>query len=296
MTIPLTIIGPERSSDLVLPADVPVAVLIPEIATLTGSTSTRLTWLTGRELEPSLSLADNGVSGGALLLDRADDAYDFDVDDIADVLSEQSDDRLVHEVDATAIMLALVAALLGGLAIYLRSGTVALMSLAAVIGWTLLPRLVLRGYGLAATTDPTEPGVGDRVRSAHRATMRIGRGLATCVLAGGIALVCTGTPVGVLAGWLLMLSVTFRVACRDRPGSIAVLTAAAIALVSCIQVGDVVQLLAGIVGGLIVAGVLGHAGRTPFVRVLQQYAEHVVTFIVPIMLLAASGLPPALPT
>ena len=297
MTIPLTIVGPERSTDVVLPAHIPLAVLSQELAALTGHPSTRLLSLTGRELDPALGLLDNGVAGGALLLAGTDNGSAPMIDDITDAAVPYGATDPAHRIEAQEVALALVVALLAGWTVHLGAiAPVAMLALAMILGWAVLPRLVLRCYGITAATDPRDAAVGARVRAAHRAMLHAGRVLAAGTLAGGVALVAHASVLTVLAGWLLLLTVSFRAAGHDRAVAIGVLAGVAAALVTGAQHGTAASLGAVLVGGLVVAGSLGSARYRASAQVLRQYAERVVTLVLPVTLLAAAGLLPPLPT
>ncbi|MBV9013016.1 MAG: type VII secretion integral membrane protein EccD [Pseudonocardiales bacterium] len=93
----VTLLAPRCRADLVLPAEEPVGVLLPEILTLVGLGPTgsprgyQMSTLTGRVLEPSVSLRAAGVADGALLrVDPLSEAPPAAV--LTDVSDELADD------------------------------------------------------------------------------------------------------------------------------------------------------------------------------------------------------------
>lgn len=293
--IPLTIVGPERSTDLVLPAHVPIALLNHELADLVGYPVRQLATVAGRALDPSLGLADNGVAGGALLLVRTADHQVPVVDDIVDAVAPHAgatSDRL----DPGSVGLALLAAVIASCAISLGSVALsAMLCCIALLGWVLLPRAALWIFRLDADANPAQPGSRERISVAQSGALHGGRALAACALGGGVALAHDAGTIGVAAGWLVLLSVTFRTAGRERQAPLIALTA----IVAAIVIGSArdgwIPLLVALGGAVIAGCLLCSAGTRPGGRVLRQCGERVVAFAAPITLLAASGVLPAVP-
>ena len=69
----VTLVGPRRRADLVLPSDEPLGALLPEIVAMLGMgppgqpRGYQLSMLGGRVLEPTANLRGAGVTDGALL-------------------------------------------------------------------------------------------------------------------------------------------------------------------------------------------------------------------------------------
>jgi type VII secretion integral membrane protein EccD len=94
----VTLVGPRRRVDLVLPADEPVGVLLPDIVTMLGPGSRspdpgahQLTMVDGTVLGPAATLRGAGVPDGALIhLDRLTEAPPAPT--VLDVTDEVADD------------------------------------------------------------------------------------------------------------------------------------------------------------------------------------------------------------
>src|SRR5215472_987175 len=100
----IAIAGPERRADLILPANVPLADLVPDIAQILGVAigpdqairQPRLYTPIGTALNPDQSLAEQGVNDGALLLlrDAAESPPPPVVEDLAETVAGAVDGRL----------------------------------------------------------------------------------------------------------------------------------------------------------------------------------------------------------
>lgn len=144
----VTLLAPRCRADLVLPAEEPVGVLLPEILILVGLGPTgsphgyQLSTLTGRVLEPSVSLRAAGVADGALLrVDPLTEAPPAAV--LTDVSDELADDLSRRRgrwgtvarqwtVTVTVTLAALLAALLA--APHLPAAALTLVGLLLLLG------------------------------------------------------------------------------------------------------------------------------------------------------------------
>jgi type VII secretion integral membrane protein EccD len=123
----VTLVGPRRRADLVLPSEEPMGILLPEIVTLMGMGPAehprgyQVSMLDGRVLEPTASLRAAGVADGALLrvypLTEAPPAAILnDVsDELADDLSRRRGRWTAPARQWTATVTVTAAALLAGL-------------------------------------------------------------------------------------------------------------------------------------------------------------------------------------
>ena len=112
----IAIAGPERRADLVLPANVPLADLMPDIAQILGVAigpdqavrQPRLYTPIGTALNPDQSLAEQGVNDGALLLlrDAAEAPPPPVVEDLAETVAGVVDGRLDRWAGASGRQLA----------------------------------------------------------------------------------------------------------------------------------------------------------------------------------------------
>lgn len=293
MTIPLTVVGPQSSTDLVLPARVPIAVLEPELGRLTGHPCPRLATAGGRVLDTSIGLYDNGVTAGAVLVATDREARAPVVDDVV-TLATLEPDACDHPGQRGAALALAVAAVVGFAAFARSPQPLAIGCLVTVLGWTALPRLALRIFRVDSSSNPADPGMSERVRSARSLTAGLGRLLAAGTLGGSAALAMLPGLVYVAAGWLGLLAVVFRIADRDRVLTMAAVAAVSGVLVHSIQVDEIARLCVAAAGATIVASVLGgvrgRGARAPFIRVLGKTAQRVVSALLPTALLVAAGL------
>lgn len=312
MTIPLTVVAPDGAVDLVLPAQVPVAVLHNELAALVGHVPARLSTPGGRVLDPARGLAENGVGGGALLL-LTPAATEPVVDDLADAVAPGADAAGTGDVRATGpggeraapnaapgpaaplsarwAGLTLTAAWLGHAGTALRPAAVAAAVLVVLGARAVLPRLVLRLYRLQPGTDPAGPGVLARVQAARTATARLDAGLAVCALGGGTAL-ASGGAAGAVAGGLLLLAVALRTGSRDPAVGATTLTALALAAFTASGPG---QPILAALGPVVVGALLTGPASPPALQVLRQRGERFVAVTLPATLLLAGGMLPVPP-
>ena len=173
-SVRVTVTCGSRRVDLVLPAAIPVAELVPELVCLTKAPTPpaswyRLTTLTGVELTPEVGLAAHGVVDGSVLLLSATAptpprVYDDPAESMAEAVHRAIPARSPSPghgrlVAAAPVVLAGAALLSGDAALpgpphreVVAIGAVGLV-LAVVAGY-LLPRLALATSGLLA--DPAE--------------------------------------------------------------------------------------------------------------------------------------------
>lgn len=217
----VTLVGPRRRVDLVLPSDEPLGALLPEIVAMVGMGPAgqprgyQLSMLGGRVLEPTADLRGAGVTDGAQLwVDPLTEAPPAAI--VHDVSDEVSDDlgrrrgRWGDEprrwtATATVAAAALLAALLAGpalpvVALAVAGGVLLVAGTAVAMLGTVAPgvAVLLAGATVLLTTVPawTASGPG-RVALAVL-------GVALTILALGLA--TTNRRVGLFgAGALLVL-------------------------------------------------------------------------------------------
>ncbi|WP_134322892.1 EsaB/YukD family protein [Cumulibacter soli] len=296
MTIPLTVVGAEQSNDLVLPKHLPLAVLSDDLSEISGLPVTELHTVSGRKLDLSLSLHENGIAAGAIVLVSNPATTLIATDDVADVV--QADPRPGSPLDRRGVALTCAVALLIAIGDAQASQPVlAVGCLAAVVGWALLPRLVLRMRGLSAANDPTDGRVRDRVVAAHTLTGWGGRVLAVVVLAMAVALTMHVDPAAVITGWLMLVWACLRSTGNDPILALPMLAAVAIATATGLAVvfdseGVVIPAIATSLGTMMSGWALAPNVSRPFTRVLREQALRIATVLTPAGLLLASGLLP----
>jgi type VII secretion integral membrane protein EccD len=99
----ITIVGPDRRADVVLPANVPLADLVPDVAEILGVAigpdqavlEPRLYTMLGPALNPDQTLAEQGIKDGALLLlrDAAEPPPPPVMEDLVETVATVLDDR-----------------------------------------------------------------------------------------------------------------------------------------------------------------------------------------------------------
>lgn len=293
MTIAVTLlIGPSDSVDLVLPAHVPVALLMPELIVVTPGPVHQLTAATGRPLDPTLSLADNGVRGGAILLTTSADQPAPVVDDLAQLATDDADGEEHPRPDPRGILLGIGVCMTAGLVLRLGFSAVApWLCLGSMLGWGLAPRLVLRAYRLDASSDPASAGIRARLDAARNAMRWISHWLIACASSGAVVLVHGGSS-SVLAGWLVLGAVSSRVAESGAVDAIAAVAAIGAAVVACVPQGDWVQVTAAAAGVVVTGWLLCRDDSGPLGRLVRQAGDRAITLTTPIALLAAAGMVP----
>ena len=217
----VTLVGPRRHADLVLPSDEPLGALLPEIVAMVGMGPAgqprgyQLSMLGGRVLEPTANLRGAGVTDGAQLwVDPLTEAPPAAI--VHDVSDEVSDDlgrrrgRWGDEprrwtATATVAAAALLAALLAGpalpvVALAVAGGVLLVAGTTVAMLGTVAPgvAVLLAGATVLLTTVPawTASGPG-------RAALAV-LGVALTILALGLA--TTNRRAGLFgAGVLLVL-------------------------------------------------------------------------------------------
>ncbi|MFV0533158.1 MAG: hypothetical protein ACK5MR_05840 [Cumulibacter sp.] len=296
MTIALTIVGAEQSNDLVLPKHLPLAVLSDDLSEISGLPVTELHTVSGRSLDLSLSLHENGIAAGAIVLVGNPATGPIATDDAADVV--HTDPHPGSPLDRGGVALTCAVALLIAVGnVQAPQPVLAVGCLCAVIGWALLPRLVLRSRGISAANDPTDARVRDRLIAAHSLTAWVGRALAVTVLATAGALTMRADPAAIIAGWLMLVWV-----CGHSAGDDPILTPpmlAAIAVAATTGLAGVldsqsgaIPVIATSVGTIMASWALVPNVSRPFSRVLREHALRIATLLAPAGLLLSSGLLP----
>lgn len=224
----VTLVGPHRRADLVLPSDEPVGMLLPEIVAMIGSgpavapRAYQLSMLDGRVLEPVATLRGAGVTDGTLI--RVHPVTEAPpapiVHDVSDEIADDLADRpgrwrgVARRWTATATVVA-AAALAASLAAP-HLNPVVLVSAGAV--------LLAAGTAVAVLGNP-RPGVAVLLGGAATALVAVpwvtsdwaGRG-ALWALGAGFTVLATGLATGnnraglfgagsvvvLLAGWIAM--------------------------------------------------------------------------------------------
>jgi type VII secretion integral membrane protein EccD len=196
----VTLIAPRCRADLVLPAEEPVGVLLPELLILVGLGPAgsphgyQMSTLTGRVLEPSVSLRGAGVADGALLrVDPVTEAPPAAVltdvsDELADDLSRRRGRWGEPARQRTATVIVTLAALLAALLAAPHLPAAAL---------TLLGLLLLLAGAMIAPFGPPALGV---------ATLLAGSAIAMAVVPSW-----TGSWPGRCALWTLGAALTVLV-------------------------------------------------------------------------------------
>jgi len=200
----VTLVGPRRRADLVLPSDEPLGALLPEIVAMVGMGPTgeprsyQLSMLGGRVLEPTANLRGAGVTDGAQvwvdpLTEAPPAAIVHDVsDEVSDDLGRRrgrwGDEPRRWAATATVAAAALLAALLAGphlpvVALAVAGGVLLAAGTAVAMLGTVAPgvAVLLAGTTVLLTTVPawTASGPG-------RAALVV-LGVALTILALGLA-------------------------------------------------------------------------------------------------------------
>lgn len=224
----VTLVGPHRRADLVLPSDEPIGMLLPEIVAMIGSgpavapRAYQLSMLDGRVLEPAVSMRRAGVTDGTLIrVDPVTEAAPAPI--VHDVSDEVADDlagrpgrwnaaarrwtATATVVAASALAAALAAPYLNPVAL-VAAGAVLLIAgtTVAVLGSPQPGVAVLLGGAAMAST--VAPWVTSDW-SGRGALWALGAGFT--VLAAGLATgnhragsFGAGSVVALLGGWIAM--------------------------------------------------------------------------------------------
>lgn len=295
MTVPLTIVTPQRSIDLVLPAQVPLAVLEDDLAAAVGVPRARLQSVGGQLLDRSLTLAQNGALPGGVLLAMPRHEQPLVLDDVVDLADEPGvadGPGRSQPAGASGARLGLLVVLLGAVPL-VPIRVAAWVALVAVLAWQCAPRVVLRRYRLSADADPNDRAVVRRVRSAQHLARQVGRAAATAGLVAALWLAAS-TPGAwpLTASWLVLALTLLRAAERDVTIWTAALLAAAAALgLTVIEARG--QLLVGCLAATMLIAVVGSSTK-PAVRLARDIARQVLTAVLPAVLLVCTGVVPGL--
>ncbi len=224
----VTLVGPRRRADLVLPSDEPIGMLLPEIVAMIGSgpavepRAYQLSMLDGRVLEPASSLRGTGVTDGTLI--RVDPLTEAPpapiVHDVSDEIADDLADRrgrwstVARRWTATAVVVAAAVLAAALAAPYLEPGVLIAAGAVLLTAGTAVAMLgnrqpgvavLLGGAAVALTAVPwVTSGWGGR-----GALWAVGAGFT--VLAAGLATgnhraggFGAGSVLVLLAGWIAM--------------------------------------------------------------------------------------------
>ncbi|MPZ64139.1 MAG: type VII secretion integral membrane protein EccD [Pseudonocardiaceae bacterium] len=243
----VTLVGPHRRADLVLPSDEPIGMLLPEIIAMVGSgpavapRAYQLSMLDGRVIEPAASLRSAGVTDGTLIrVDPVTEAPPAPI--VLDVSDEIADDLTARRgrwsavarrwtataaVAVAALLAALLAtpyldpaALIGAGAVLLAAGTAVAMlgspqpGLAVLLGGaamalTAVPWAISEWWGRGALW---AFGAGLTMLAAGLATGNhragmFGAGTVLVLLVGWVALAAAGLTAARTAAIMAVVSV-----------------------------------------------------------------------------------------
>lgn len=287
----ITLLVDERALDLSLPEQLPIALLEPDLRTLTGLSGLRLSTLTGAPLDHDQSLAGNGVRGGALIRCEPVGSPLAVYDDVVEVVP-QPEAREPSAPSATPMLITAVLAayLLGLIALPVPE----ILVLVATTTAGVWQRIAMRISGPSPDDDPRDHEVRRRVATASRSARWCRRALELLAITGGLSLLARPNAWSVAAGWCCLLMTVLR----DRAGDQLMLRAGCGAL----AVGLAVMLQTGLaplpaVVGIVVAvfaviGVVGRPALGPTTELWLDQACLLLTVAAPALALVGSGIVP----
>lgn len=211
MTLALTLICADRSFDVHVPSGLPIAVLEPEIATLTGIPAAQLSTATGQALDRELSFSDNGVVSGAVVQVAVAELGTRVYDDISDLArsvarSEQQDARQPVAVSLASVLTGIT------LGVFAIPSLVALLAAIGLLMALTGSRAVLGRSGVGPDMDATTEAARARVRQVV-VRMRGVDHAATCLLVAAGAAAATDRGYAALgAAWVCIGVATARTA------------------------------------------------------------------------------------
>lgn len=246
----LTVVGSARRGDVVLPSDEEVAVLLTPLLDLveepTGAGDLTLVRTTGEELDPSATLAAQGVLDGEIVrVTRTDEApppaETADVTETAtDVLAQTAghwDDRARRTTGSVGV--AALVGVAGALCATRYPGVPVVAGLGVLVALALVVAATARGFAaVVAGAAAAALGIGLGLGLAGTTPAGVGAALAAPLVVGWLALGITAPrDRGRLTGAATGLSLTVLAAVLLASGASLDVTAAVVVTVAVVLLG-----------------------------------------------------------